>query len=114
MSGLFEQGVGFGVSRLAAALRRLLDGLWAIAVEHGNELRAAWLVELRRMARVRVLAVVLAFAACGTAALVAFSLMVTFWDTHRVLVAWLTTAGFALLAVTAALLLARCMRGSQP
>lgn len=113
MSGLFGEGLGYGVSRLAAALRRALDGLWAIAVEHGHELRAEWLMELRRIARVRVLAIVLAFTACGTAALVAFSLLVTFWDTHRVLVAWLTTAGFAALTVTAALLLRRCMGRSQ-
>ena len=105
MSGLIDEGVSYGVSKLAAALKRLLDDLWTIVAEHGGELRMVWVAELRRQSRVRTLSVVLAFLVCGTAALVAFSLLVTFWDTHRVLVTWLVSAGFAILAVTAWLLL---------
>jgi uncharacterized membrane protein YqjE len=105
MSGLIDEGLGYGVSKLAGALRRVLDDLWSIVVEHGGELRAVWVAELRRQTRAKMLSVVLAFLVCGTVALGALSLMVTFWDTHRVLVAWLTTAGFALLAAVTWLLL---------
>ncbi len=105
MSGLIDEGVSYGVSKLAAALRRLLDDVWAIVADHGGELRLVWIAELRRLSRVRILSVVLAFLVCGTASLIAFSLLVTFWDTHRVLATWLVTAGFAILAATAWLLL---------
>ena len=113
MSGLIDEGVSYGVSKLAAALRRLLDDVWAIVAEHGGELRSVWIAELRRQTRARTLSVVFAFLVCGTAALIAFSFMVTFWDTHRVLVTWLVTAGFAILALTAWLLLRHCTHGPR-
>jgi hypothetical protein len=89
---------------------RLRDILGTFVESRTAEVRAAWRQELRRMAVARVAALTTAFFICATTAFASFSILLAFWDTHRVLVAALISVGFAVLALVSTVMLRNATR----
>lgn len=112
MSGLFEQGFCMGMTRLSGALGSLAENLRSAATERVEHLGMAWRAEVQRVATALTLSIALAFFVCAAAAFAMFAFMLSLWETHRVLAAWLVTAGFGVLAGVAAILLRNCTRSN--
>jgi uncharacterized membrane protein YqjE len=64
-------------------------------------------LEIRRLAEILVLGAAALFAAGAGLLMAGFALVLAFWDSHRVLVAVLVTAGFFGIAAVAALVARR-------
>jgi uncharacterized membrane protein YqjE len=89
--------------RLFGAVRRMLAT--AVAVVHTRaELLATELQEeVQRAASILLWSIVALFFASLTVLMIALTVLIVFWDTHRVLTAVLISAVFVVIAISAAL-----------
>lgn len=92
---------------LLDSARRMLATLLALASTRLELLTTELEEEMHRIAGLLLWSVIAVF--CGGLAvlMLAITLLVMFWDDHRVLVAWLITGAFAAAAAGAVLLLKR-------
>lgn len=112
-SSIFEQGFNMATTRLAGALGSIADHLRSAATKRVEYLSAVWRAEVQRVATVLALSLALAFFICAAAAFAMFAFMLSFWETHRILAAWLVTGGFAIMAWLTVILLRHSTRATE-
>lgn len=71
-------------------------------------------LDLRRLAGLLLLAVVAGLAAIAGLVMAGITLIIVYWDSHRVLAAVLVTAGFVAIAAIAGLVLSWRLRSQAP
>src|SRR5687767_115040 len=113
MFSLFDQGFNVAATRLAGALGTVADHLRSAATQRIEYLSAVWRAEVQRVATVLALSLALAFFICAAAAFAMFAFMLSFWETHRVLAAWLVTGGFAIMAWLTVIVLRHSTRATE-
>ena len=94
----------------SALLRQLRASLRAGVVTRILRILRLYRAEVRRTSAAFALALTAGFLACAALSLAALTVLLAFWETHRVLAALGTSLGFALLAALAVLLLRNATR----
>jgi uncharacterized membrane protein YqjE len=100
------------VSRLIGSIRGLMATVLAIGRTRLELLTVEVQLEIRRIADIVVLALVAVWAAGAGLLMAGFSIVLVFWNSHRVLAAILVSLGFLLAATAAAWMALRRVRAA--
>ncbi|MCK6370957.1 MAG: phage holin family protein [Gammaproteobacteria bacterium] len=114
-----DEGAGAPVkaslSQLLNSARHALASLLDLGRTRLELLSVELQLDLRRLAGLLLLAVVAVLAAVVALVMAGITLIIVYWDSHRVLAAGLVTAGFIAIAAIAGLVLAwRLRRQAHP
>ncbi|HYL02480.1 MAG TPA: hypothetical protein VEU54_03605 [Steroidobacteraceae bacterium] len=101
---------GDEISGASALLQQLRATLRAGVVTRILRILRLYRAEVRRTSAAFALALTAGFLACAALSLAALTVLLAFWETHRVLAAFATSLAFALLAVLAVLALRSATR----
>ena len=107
MSGRLE-GLREHAAELVTALTDLRSSLLMAVEGEAAHIVGLYRLEVRRTVTAVTLGVTAGFCACGAVALVVFSIMLAFWDTHRVLAAVLSAVCLSLLTALCGLIVRGC------